>query len=235
MEARPEDAAVALLSGGLDSSVAMALHAEQHSVVLALTVHYGQKAAPAECRAAAAVAGTLQVTHRVLQVDVYRDLGGAGALLESDVPVPEPSAEQVESAGAELEETAAQVWVPNRNGLLIQLAAASAESLGVGRVVVGFNREEAVTFADNRSEFLLAASEALRFSTRNQVQVVSPTIAMDKAEILAEALRMGLDPHTFWSCYRDGAAPCGRCESCRRMARAARQNGVSGDLWGGSH
>ena len=63
---------------------------------------------------------------------------------------------------------------------------------------------------------------------RTAVVVESPTLDLDKPAIAAAALRLGLGPADFWSCYRDGDAPCGRCESCLRSQLAfARARGPS--------
>src|SRR5204862_304097 len=80
-----------------------------------------------------------------------------------DAEVPRPAAADLDSARAH--ETARAVWVPNRNGILVNIAAGFAESLGAASVVVGFNREEAETFPDNTLDFAAAATAALGFST----------------------------------------------------------------------
>jgi len=213
--------AVALLSGGLDSTVAAALAAARGDVlVAALVVDYGQRAAGAERSAARAVAAALGVPLRTTRLDLYEQLADrAGALVARDRELPSPSDEAL--AGPAAERRAAAVWVPNRNGVLVNLAAAMAEALGAGAVVVGFNAEEAATFPDNGPRFLESLNACLADSTRGAVRVVSPTIGMTKAELYAEGLRIGAPIDASWSCYEAGPEPCGVCESCRRRARAA--------------
>jgi 7-cyano-7-deazaguanine synthase len=112
--------------------------------------------------------------------------------------------------------------VPNRNGVFINAGAAIAERLGATRVVVGFNREEAMTFPDNSAEFLKRSTQSLELSTANHVAVFCYTTDLDKTEIVARLRRE--DPrfpfHWVWSCYHGGPERCGRCESCRRFDRA---------------
>jgi 7-cyano-7-deazaguanine synthase len=110
--------------------------------------------------------------------------------------------------------------VPNRNGVLIAMAAVWAEVNDVPYVVTGFNREEAATFPDNSLEFIEAQNGALRYSTRNGVQVTSPTARMDKVEIVRAGHRAGAPLELCWPCYLGGDTPCGRCESCLRFRRA---------------
>jgi 7-cyano-7-deazaguanine synthase len=114
------------------------------------------------------------------------------------------------------------VWVPNRNGVLINTAAAFAERLGAERVVVGFNREEAATFPDNSADYLERASRALELSTATQARVFCYTIDWDKSTIVRR-LREEIADFPFdllWSCYEGGTVRCGVCESCRRLERA---------------
>ncbi|HKS16263.1 MAG TPA: 7-cyano-7-deazaguanine synthase QueC [Planctomycetota bacterium] len=202
--------AVALLSGGLDSTVAFAIRTRD--TVLALTVDYGQRAAKREIAAARHIASCYRVPHRVLKLPWL----AGGALTDRSKRLPSPDLRR----SAETRRSAAAVWVPNRNGVMIAAAAALAEGLGASRVVVGFNREEAATFADNSARFLEAANRALRLSTRNGVRVESPTLAWDKLRIVREARRRRISLDGVWPCYEGGRAWCRKCESCLRALRA---------------
>ncbi len=212
---------VVLLSGGLDSSANLALCHAWDIPVLALTVDYGQRAAQREIRAARELCRHYGVRHETIDLRWLGALGGS-ALTETSSPIPDlPTAKLDDMAAAT--ETAKAVWVPNRNGVLINAASAYAEKLAASRVVVGFNIEEAATFPDNSVAYLEQATRALSYSTANHVQVFSYTAELDKRAIVAE-LRKLKDPAfpftSVWSCYEGGDMACGRCESCRRLARA---------------
>jgi len=202
--------AVALLSGGLDSSVAFVIRAPD--MALALTVDYGQRAARREIASARSIAARYRVPHRVLKLPWL----GGGALTDRSKRLPSPDLRRP----SDTRKSAAAVWVPNRNGVFIAAAAAVAESLGASCVVVGFNREEAATFADNSKPFLDAANMALRFSTRIGVRVESPTLTWDKQRIVVEGRRLGAPLHLVWPCYEGGKSWCRKCESCLRAMRA---------------
>jgi 7-cyano-7-deazaguanine synthase len=209
-----------LLSGGLDSSANLAFARHFDEPVLALTIDYGQKAARREIESASFFAKHYGVPHRVLDLKWLGDLGGS-ALTEGDKGIPSLQGSDLDHLPT-TQKTAASVWVPNRNGLFINVAAAIAESKGIQQVVVGFNREEAATFPDNSSQFLGVSTLALRYSTRNGVKVISYTEMMVKTEIV-DALK-GL-PESFpfervWACYAGGDEACGVCESCKRFSRA---------------
>ena len=112
------------------------------------------------------------------------------------------------------------VWVPNRNGVFLNTAAAFAESYGCGIVVTGFNREEAAEFSDNSREFVRSTNACLEFSTRGGVRVRSYLLNLTKREILREGIDLKAPLAVIWSCYRNGARMCGRCASCRRLRAA---------------
>ncbi len=215
--------AVVLLSGGLDSAANLALSRARGDQLLAtVTVDYGQRAAARELERARKLAEHYDVHPVVLEMKWLGQCGGS-ALTDSSRALPEPCAHELDHPqGSRI--TAQAVWVPNRNGALINAAAAVAESLGADTVLVGFNREEAVTFPDNTRSFMEALNAALAFSTSRAraVSVDSYTVDLNKTEIV-RALRTLPEPfpkELVWSCYRGDATPCGKCESCGRFARA---------------
>ena len=217
--------AVVLLSSGLDSTVNLYKAArEGFQVKLALTFDYGQTAAPRERAAAAKISSRLNVPHKIIELPWFRDFTHTSLVSGSGLPV-----------GAEVEidnlsrsmETARSVWVPNRNGILLNIAAGFAEGLGAEYVVPGFNFEEAQTFPDNSSAFLKSLDEAWSFSTNGRVRPHCFTTDLTKLQILREAIDLGVSLTEVWPCYQAGAKWCGECESCKRFERALAANGLS--------
>ncbi|MFQ5808213.1 MAG: 7-cyano-7-deazaguanine synthase QueC [Armatimonadota bacterium] len=219
-------ASVALLSGGLDSAVALAMAArdEAGDVRLALTFDYGQRAAKQEVAAARSICAGLGVAHEVVPLPWLGRLAPP-ALVDSAAALPTITEEDLGDSDADLEQTAAAVWVSNRNGVFVNIAAAYAEHLGAGEVVCGFNAEEAQTFPDNSPEFVEATTAALRLSTRSHVRLRSPTGDLNKQQIVELGRRIGAPIHLIWSCYDGGVEHCYRCESCARLKRALRAAG----------
>lgn len=217
---------VILLSGGLDSAANLALAIEGgHSVAVCLTVNYGQRAYESEHRAARALCSYYGVPHQEVDLRWLGRLGGS-ALTDVRIDVPEVAEKLLDDVHT-TEASARAVWVPNRNGVFIAVAASFAEVLKADAVWVGFNREEAATFPDNSEAFLRAQSEALRFSTNARVVLDSFTVQMDKREIVTRLRSLDtrgqgrrFPREMVWSCYYSGESMCGKCESCERFKRA---------------
>jgi 7-cyano-7-deazaguanine synthase len=187
------------------------------SVAQCLTFDYGQRSAAAEARAAQAMAGRHGLPWRSMSLPWLgaAALQAGSALMDGGRELPRPKGAALGDAAS-----AAAVWVPARNLVFIAVAAAIAESQGADCLLAGFNREEAETFPDNSVEFVHAMDQVLALGTRNRITVCSPTLQMDKVQIVARARELGLGAEDFWSCYGGGPAPCGTCESCRRSEAA---------------
>ncbi len=210
--------AVLLLSSGLDSAANLALGEFcDFDVKYAVTVNYGQKSASQEIAHARALALHFNIEHFVFDFQNFWQLTGRGSALMSDAVMPNPSDLDAMSV---IEKSAKAVWVPNRNAVLLSLAAAAAESREMSVVVVGFNAEEAVTFPDNTADFMNKMTEAFVFSTSNQVEVRSATVSFNKAQIVQRLAERNFPFELLWSCYQNGEKHCGKCESCSRLRRA---------------
>jgi len=191
-------------------------------VLAAVTFRYGQRASAEEVRAARRIARALGIRHRVISLPWLGRIEG-GALTDPDGRIPNVTRADLEKG--KTASAARAVWVPNRNGLFINAAACLAEAWDARVVVGGFNREEAGTFPDNGPEFVRAVNRSLRWSTLKGVRVVSYVQKMDKTEMVEAGVRIGAPLKEVYSCYRGEPLHCGRCESCRRLARAFRAAG----------
>lgn len=215
---------IILLSGGLDSAVCLAQAVREGEVRLALNFSYGQRAEGRERESAEKLADYYGVPLECVELPFLKRLTGT-ALVADGVPLPELEPADLDDPEMS-RKTVEQVWVPNRNGLFVNIAACYAESLGCDVLVAGFNAEEAQTFPDNSQAFVEAANRALSYSTRKGVRLLSYTQAMTKPEIARLGAELGLPFEMIWSCYRGGEVMCGRCESCRRLRRALAAAGL---------
>lgn len=205
--------AVVLLSGGLDSAVSAALAQERGFTINALTIDYNQRHRR-EIDAARAVALSLKAKrHVVLPLDLSRFGGSA---LTEDIPVPKTG------VGVGIPIT----YVPARNLVFLSLTLAWAETLGARDIFIGVNALDYSGYPDCRPEFIASFEETARLATRQGIEsdgfrIHAPLQYLDKAQIVAEAVRTGIDLSLTWSCYDpmpDGKA-CGLCDSCRLRAK----------------
>lgn len=217
--------AITLLSGGLDSAVATALAREHVEVVAAITCDYGQRAVLREIAAAKKFCKLWKIPHHIVALPMLAEWTNT-ALVANTQQLPTYTTADLLDPHKQAE-SARAVWVPNRNGLMINVAAACAESHACDAIIVGFNAEEAATFPDNSEKFLDAATHALTFSTANHVRVLSDTIALDKTAIVRAAVARKLPLEDCWPCYEGGDMWCRTCESCARFQRATHAVGLA--------
>jgi 7-cyano-7-deazaguanine synthase len=156
---------VVLLSSGLDSTVNLFWALQQSKVILTLTFDYGQRAASRETERAARISAQAGVAHKVLKLDWFKDFVRTSLVNRlANVPV----GEDLNIVDQKTSEASAKaVWVPNRNGIFLNIAAGYAEGLGANWIIPGFNAEEAATFPDNSSAYARALDQSFSFSTAN--------------------------------------------------------------------
>ncbi len=213
--------AVVLLSGGLDSSTALAWARAQDFDCYALSVAYGQRH-QAELDAAARVARSLGAReHRLMHVDLA-GIGGS-ALTDWSIALPEQP-----SAGIPVS------YVPARNTLLLALALAWAEVLAARDLVIGVNAVDYSGYPDCRPEFIRSFESLAALGTKAGVEgarwrVHAPLIALSKAQIIRLGAGMGVDYASTVSCYQAdaGGRACGRCDSCRLRREGFEAAGVA--------
>jgi len=214
------EGAVVLLSGGLDSMVCAALAREAGYQVIALTVDYGQRHR-VELDAAAAIADKLAHRHIVLPLDL-RAFGGSA--LTSDIDVPK------DGVGPGIPVT----YVPARNTIFLSLALGLVEASGASDIFIGVNALDYSGYPDCRPAFVEKFEELAALATKAGVEgrvitIRTPLLHMTKAEIAAEAERLGLDAALSHSCYDplpDGRH-CGSCDACRLRAKGFADAGLT--------
>ena len=220
---------VVLLSSGLDSTVNLFEALQRTEVVLTLTFNYGQRAAVRELERAAEIAQHAGVAWKNLDLTWFSEFTNTSLVNRAnDVPV--GGAVSIDDLKVS-SETAKAVWVPNRNGIFLNIGAAFAEGLGADIVVPGFNIEEGATFPDNTQGFLDALSDAFQFSTSNAVRAECFTTGLNKTQIVARGRALQAPFELMWPCYLAGTKPCGECESCKRFARATSAPTDAGGVW----
>ncbi|HMW83791.1 MAG TPA: 7-cyano-7-deazaguanine synthase QueC [Pseudomonadales bacterium] len=220
MATSSERRAVVLLSGGLDSSTALAATRAEGYHCYSMAVDYGQRH-QAELEAAQRIARQLgAVEHRVMKIDLA-GIGGS-ALTDRSIAVPEQP-----SLGIPV------TYVPARNTIFLALALAWAEVLDADAIVIGVNAVDYSGYPDCRPEFIAAFAGMANLATRRavlgqRIELKTPLIDLTKAQIVQWGTALGVDYALTVSCYQadlTGAA-CGRCDSCRLRAKGFSDAGL---------
>ena len=228
MENQPKRAVV-LLSGGLDSATVLAIARSQGYEISALSFSYGQRHSW-ELEAARRVAESIGVAnHRIATIDL-RIFGGSA--LTDDIDVPK---------GRALDEMAHGIpitYVPARNTIFLSFALAWAEVLGSSDIFIGVNALDYSGYPDCRPEFIEAFEKMANLATKagveglQRLKIHTPLIALSKAEIIREGVRLGVDYSLTSSCYDPAAdgAPCGQCDSCLLRRKGFQENDIEDPL-----
>ncbi len=212
-------AAVVLLSGGMDSSCLLHYVAKrlQRAPIYALSFYYRQRHAR-ELICAAFQAEQVGAAHHEINLAVIGDLLKSGtALVENGAHVPDL---------ADLTDQQRQqppTYVPNRNMMLLAIAAAFAEANGATEVYYGAQALDEYGYWDCTTAFLERMNNVLALNRNKPVRVCAPFVTMSKADSLRLGIELGLDYAHTWSCYRGEESPCLTCPTCveRQNAFAA--------------
>ena len=218
--------ALVLFSGGVDSTTCLAIAADKYGAdeVLALSLYYGQKHSR-ELEAARTIAARYGVKHKELDLALIFADSDCSLLKGSDEDIPEESyAEQLKKTGGKPVST----YVPFRNGLFLTSAASIALSNGCTEIYYGAHSDDAAgnAYPDCSSDFNDAINRAIHLGSGGELRVIAPFIGMNKAQVVAEGLRLGVPYELTWSCYEGGDTPCGVCGTCRDRIAAFRANGI---------
>jgi 7-cyano-7-deazaguanine synthase len=249
-----DNKAVVLLSGGIDSSTALAVAKSEGHELYALSFDYGQRH-KRELDSARMVAAALGVQrHLVISFDL-REIGGSA--LTSDMEVPKG---REELTGKQIPVT----YVPARNTIFLSFALAWAEVLEADNIFIGANEVDYSGYPDCRPEYLAAFETAANLATKVSVegkirfQIRAPLISMKKSEIIRKGIELGLDYSLTWSCYDPqprqkvkgeklkvesfedkisnlksrvpDVVPCGRCDSCLFRTKGFQEAGTEDPL-----
>jgi len=208
--------AVLILSGGVDSTTLLYKMRQQGYEVHALTFNYAQRHKK-EIDCARRIAALLKVSHQVVDLSCLASLLGNSSLLcGRDVP-----------SGRYTEETARQTVVPNRNMIMLAVAAGYAEAQEIPEVFYAAHKNDATVYPDCRVEFVQALAPAIRLGTAwHPVELRAPFIDLSKAEIVQMGLDLDVPYQLTWSCYRGEDLPCRVCPTCLEREAAFALNGA---------
>lgn len=198
---------IILLSGGLDSVVSLALCKEKYNVTFALTFDYGQKSAEQEIKACKKICEYYNLQYKVIKLDWLKEITHTALVDKKNLP-------------SGIQKNSNTVWVPNRNGLFLNIAASFADGEDFDYILIGVNKEEGETFPDNTQNFIDKINAEFEYSTKKHPKIIAPLINFNKNDIVKQAIEYSVPLDLIWSCYDGVEKHCGKCESCTRLKNA---------------
>ncbi len=213
--------AVVLLSGGLDSAIALYLAKNKGFEVHAISFDYGQRHNK-ELNNAKELARKLNIkAHKIVKLNLG-DFGGSsltdtnmkiedGNINRNDIPI---------------------TYVPARNMVFLSIAASYAETIEAQDIFIGVSEVDYSGYVDCRADFIQAMENAINKGTvmatehNKKITINTPFINMTKAEEIKLGVELGVDFSLTWSCYKGGEKPCNTCDSCLLRANAFKLAGV---------
>lgn len=210
---------VVLVSGGLDSCVTAGLAISEGACAF-LHMSYGQLTEVREKRSFTEIANYYGIEERLMiKVDFLKKIGGS-SLTDKDIPLDSISTDS---------DKVPNTYVPFRNGIILSIATAYAERLGAENIYIGAVWEDSSGYPDCRPEFYKEFNKTIKEGTKpgkkGSIQIITPLIALTKAEIVKKGFELNAPLHLTWSCYQNSEIACGKCESCRLRLKGFRKAG----------
>lgn len=215
--------AVVVISGGLDSTTLLydVVAELGKDNVQAISFNYNQKH-KCELEKAKKTCEKLGVNHRVLSLAVLNEVAPS-ALTRDDWEVP---------SGHYSDENMKQTVVPNRNMVMLSLAAAYAMGVKAQELYYGAHAGDHTIYPDCRKEFIDSMVQSIKLADWNEVELKAPYWQIDKVGILKIGKELGVDYSLTHTCYnpnKEGES-CGKCGSCRERLEAFEKNGIKDPL-----
>ena len=208
--------AIAVLSGGLDCTVASSVYDRDYEIH-AITFNYGQKAFKRELEASREICKKMNWSHEVIDLPWLSKISTSSLNTSEEIPeVSEADLDDIEKSS----ESASSVWVPARNTVFTSIALSYAESIGAEIIIGGWNGEEGSTFPDNSKKYMEKFNVLIDVGSPDKIKIEAPAIDLNKEEIIELGVKVGAPMELSYSCYKGGDKHCGVCESCMRRRRA---------------
>ncbi|MEU2232596.1 7-cyano-7-deazaguanine synthase QueC [Streptomyces vietnamensis] len=213
--------AVLIFSGGLDSAVTAYKLIDAGVTVSLLSFNYRQRHVK-ELAHAANLADQLGVSHDIVDLTSLNRILGGSALIDPAIEVPR---------GHYRAETMRSTVVPNRNAIMLEIAAGAAVAAGADAVAFGAHSGDHAIYPDCRPEFFTLIEASMKAGNEGHIvadfQLVAPFLQLTKADIVREGARLGVPFELTWSCYEGGEVHCGACGTCVERREAFDEAGVT--------
>lgn len=199
--------AVCIISGGMDSALSAYIAKKEGYEIIGLHFNYGQRTQDKELECYKKLIGELNAVNSYeLDLDFFKQIG-ASSLVDESLTVPTQG----------VKPGVPNTYVPFRNGIFLSIAAAIAEKEAAQALFIGVVAQDSSGYPDCTHEFIQKQEAAINEGTKEEtkLQIKMPLVHLSKAQIVKEALNLGVALEYTWSCYKEQDKACGVCDSCR--------------------
>lgn len=213
-----EKEAVVILSGGMDSTTLLYKIVKQYGAdkVDALNFDYGQKHKK-EMLLAEKTCSKLGVAYHKISLGILNDVAPS-ALTRDDIEVPE---------GHYADENMKLTVVPNRNMVMLSIAAAYAMGIKAKKLYYGAHSGDHDIYPDCRVEFVQAMAKAIELADWHKLELDAPFYGIDKGDIAVLGKELEVDYSLTTTCYKGKEKACGKCSSCIERILAFNKAGIN--------
>jgi 7-cyano-7-deazaguanine synthase len=123
-------------------------------------------------------------------------------------------------------------FVPGRNLIFLNLAAAWAYQLKIQNLVTGVCQTDFSGYPDCREATMQALEKSIQLGMEADLKILTPLMHVDKGDSIAMAEELGAMESLAYShtCYEGKIPPCGQCPSCVLRAKGFEKAGLTDPL-----
>lgn len=213
--------AVVLLSGGLDSTVCMAVAHSKGYELFPISFNYNQRH-DRELESASKIADHYKAAKHIV-IRTNMDAIGGSALTDEGLAVPTGEVDQQDIP---------ITYVPARNLIFLSYALGYAEVTGADHIFIGVNALDYSGYPDCRPEFIDLFQQVADYSTKAGIQdhrkitIETPLLHLSKKDIVLLGKELHAPLNLTTSCYNGGEVACGECDSCLLRLKGFADAGV---------
>ena len=221
--------ALVLLSGGIDSTVCLAIALQKYKKedITGIFFNYGQKNIK-EIQSARNIASYYDI--KFIEEDIQNIMKYAkksSFLLEGS----NNNIKDIEYKDGSLRE---KEYVPFRNGIMISILAVYADSLYKDEdteIYIGIHDSiSGRIYADNTVEFIESMNKAVNIASYKHISINNPLVKLYKKDVISKGLELKIPFELTWTCYTSNKKPCGKCGTCKSRLKAFMQNNITDPL-----